>query len=84
MRCWYFEINQSIFISECDELIVTNGNLNDSVRTYGTVVGVDCNEGYVIREDAVIECRVDGSWSGVPNCDPIGKLWYYIHEQVLY
>lgn len=47
----------------------TQNVLNGGGRSYGTVVRIECEEGYFRTGHPVIHCMSNGSWSGaVPVC----------------
>jgi hypothetical protein len=61
---------------------VTNGILNDSVTTFGTVVKVNCNTGYINISNTPIVCDADGIWSGNLSCEPVGNVILYHMNQL--
>lgn len=63
-------------LSDCGDPTPTSGSANDTTYTFGAVIEITCNAGYVIVGTSTIECQADGTWSGSPTCDPSGMaVW---------
>ena len=43
------------------------------------MVEITCNSGYNVIGTSEIVCQADGSWSGTPTCDPLGKQYKCSH-----
>ena len=61
-----------LVFADCGDPTPTSGMANSSTYTFGSVIEITCNAGYVIVGTSTIECQADGTWSGSPTCDPSG------------
>lgn len=56
----------SCVIKHCLPLDISNAVLNTSERTFGTHLGVTCQEGYELFGDEALRCGPEGLWEGEP------------------
>ena len=52
----------------CGSFEIPNGLTNGSDDTYGTVLNVTCNTGYVQDGGNIVECNVNGTWTQNITC----------------
>ncbi|KAH3718759.1 hypothetical protein DPMN_061566 [Dreissena polymorpha] len=64
--------NESIscVIQNCGDPTPDHGAVNTTAKTYGTVVEVSCNHGYVLSGTSIIKCNADSAWSESATCNP--------------
>jgi len=55
-------------MTECDQLLVANGALNDSSVVYGTVVEISCDPCFHLQGDGIANCQHDGTWNFLSSC----------------
>ncbi|XP_052245910.1 IgGFc-binding protein-like [Dreissena polymorpha] len=55
---------------DCEDPTPDHGTVNTTVTTYGTVVKISCNHGYVLSGENIIECNADSDWSASATCNP--------------
>ncbi|KAH3720511.1 hypothetical protein DPMN_063410 [Dreissena polymorpha] len=63
-------IEELITTIDCKDPTPDHGTVNTTATTYGTVVKVSCNHGYVLSGTNIIKCKVDSSWSESATCIP--------------
>jgi hypothetical protein len=61
-------------ISDCGDPSPVSGSANTSTFTYGSFVGITCDDGFTINGNSEIQCQPDGTWSDNPTCDPSGTV----------
>lgn len=60
--------------SDCGNMTVLKGILETPGGTlFGDLGFVRCNEGYSNRGDNLLQCDMNGNWTGEPNCTIFGK-----------
>ncbi|XP_052273396.1 uncharacterized protein LOC127873560 [Dreissena polymorpha] len=52
----------------CGVAAISNGSVNDTTSTVGTVVHVECNYGRQLIGDSLRVCQLNGEWTGSPSC----------------
>ncbi|XP_052809396.1 CUB and sushi domain-containing protein 3-like [Mya arenaria] len=57
-------------INDCGDPVPSDGSANDTGTTYGTVLSISCNTGWLLSGSPIITCEADSAWSGTPTCDP--------------
>ena len=62
-----------ICTSDCGDPTPDHGTVNTTVTTYGTVVQISCNHGYVLSGKNIITCNADSGWSASATCNLYGK-----------
>ncbi|XP_060580560.1 uncharacterized protein LOC132737313 [Ruditapes philippinarum] len=55
---------------DCMDLEIANAVTNSSNHWYGSVVKIQCNNGYNLVGDSEIVCKTKGNWSGTATCIP--------------
>ncbi|KAH3869428.1 fibrinogen alpha-2 chain-like isoform X1 [Dreissena polymorpha] len=55
---------------DCGDPTPDHGTVNTTVTTYGTVVKVSCNHGYVLSGENIVKCNADSVWSHSATCNP--------------
>ncbi|KAH3720518.1 hypothetical protein DPMN_063417 [Dreissena polymorpha] len=58
---------------DCGDPTPSHGTVNTTVTTYGTVVKISCNHGYVLSGENIIKCNADSDWSASATCNLYGK-----------
>ncbi|XP_052245904.1 uncharacterized protein LOC127854864 isoform X9 [Dreissena polymorpha] len=54
---------------DCGDPTPDHGTVNTTVTTYGTVVKISCNNGYVLSGENIIKCNADSGWSASATCN---------------
>ncbi|KAH3718748.1 hypothetical protein DPMN_061554 [Dreissena polymorpha] len=62
-----------ICTADCGDPTPNHGTVNTTATTYGTVVKISCNHGYVLSGTSIIKCNADSAWSESATCNPYGK-----------
>ncbi|XP_053398307.1 CUB and sushi domain-containing protein 1-like [Mercenaria mercenaria] len=57
-------------INDCGTVTPADGIANGSSTTYGTVLSIECNTGYVLSGATVTECQANSEWTDEPLCNP--------------
>ncbi|XP_060565391.1 uncharacterized protein LOC132724541, partial [Ruditapes philippinarum] len=55
---------------DCTDLEIANAVIKSSNYEYGSVVKIQCNNGYNLVGDSEIVCKTMGNWSGTATCIP--------------
>ena len=76
--CWMF-IEFTVF-ADCGDPTPVLGSANSTVFTYSSVLSISCDTGYSVTGTADITCQADGTWTGSPTCDPLGKISHNIAQ----
>lgn len=63
------------FLTDCGQIAITHGRLDTSATNYGTIVTVQCNDGYSMVGNAAIHCLPDGTWTQIPSCRQISESY---------
>ena len=66
-RCVFY-IKYQLCVLDCGELMVSNGNLNDTSTTCGTIRALTCEPCYDLVGNGVAICETDESWTFDSEC----------------
>ncbi|XP_052236457.1 uncharacterized protein LOC127848192 isoform X2 [Dreissena polymorpha] len=57
-------------IQNCGDPTPDHGTVNTTATTFGTVVKIACNHGYVLSGANIAKCNADSVWSDSATCNP--------------
>ncbi|XP_052235807.1 uncharacterized protein LOC127847743 isoform X2 [Dreissena polymorpha] len=55
---------------DCGDPTPDHGTVNTTETTFGTVVQISCNHGYVLSGENIAKCNADSVWSELATCNP--------------
>ncbi|KAH3749773.1 hypothetical protein DPMN_184286 [Dreissena polymorpha] len=55
---------------DCGDPTPDHGTVNTTATTFGTVVKIACNHGYVLSGANIAKCNADSVWSDSATCNP--------------